>query len=84
MVLEQERVPEEWKEVMLFPYTREVVRVVSNYRPVSLTSQVCKLFESIVKDNLVNDDIRNAKSVISLFWTIDAKAQGLGVTVQLH
>ena len=26
---------------------------MSNYRPVSLTSQICKLFEAIVKDNMV-------------------------------
>ena len=40
---------------MLLPFLKKGNRNnAANYRPVSLTSQVCKVMESIVRDNLVD------------------------------
>jgi len=53
-VLEEEKVHEDWKEAYVIPlYKGGSKSSVSNYIPVSLTLQICKLFEAIVKDNMV-------------------------------
>lgn len=48
-------VPDDWKCANVTPiFKRKGARSQScNYRPVSLTSQVCKLFESLLKDRIV-------------------------------
>jgi len=47
-------VPEDWKRANVTPiYKHGNRKKPSNYRPISLTSQVCKLFEMIVKDAIV-------------------------------
>ena len=46
--------PEEWKCANVTPIHKKGDRAEpSNYRPVSLTSQVCKVLESIVRDRIV-------------------------------
>ena len=43
------------KQILLH-YSRKVVKLKSasqNYRPVSLTSVICKLMESIIKDEII-------------------------------
>jgi len=53
-VLDEETVPRDWKEANVVPIFKGGQRsVVSNYRPVSLTSQICKVFEAIVRDEVV-------------------------------
>ena len=45
---------------MLPPFTKKGDRTLpSNYRPVSLTSQVCKVLESIVREHLLDHLKRN-------------------------
>ena len=40
---------------MLLPYSRMAInRVQGNYRPIGLTSQICKVIESILRDNIVS------------------------------
>ena len=54
--LETGQVPEQWKEANVTAiYKRKGQRCdPGNYRPVSLTSQVGKLFERIITDHLVS------------------------------
>ena len=47
-------VPEDWKGPMCHQYTKKGKNIAENYRPVSLTSQCCKLMESI---KLIRDEI---------------------------
>ena len=53
-VLDEETVPRDWKEANIVPIFKGGQRsATSNYRPVSLTSQICKLFEAVVRDEVV-------------------------------
>ena len=46
--------PREWREANITPIFKKGSRVrKSNYRPISLTSVVCKLIESIVRDHIM-------------------------------
>jgi len=46
--------PLDWKEANVVPIFKKGKKCeLNNYRPVSLTSSVCKIFESIVRDNLL-------------------------------
>jgi len=47
-------VPQEWRDALIVPLFKKGNRSdPCNYRPVSLTSVVCKVMERIVKDNVV-------------------------------
>ena len=47
-------VPRSWKRANVCPiFKKGSMKRVENYRPVSLTSQLCKVMESIIKDNIV-------------------------------
>ena len=53
--LEEGVVPLEWKEANIIPLFKKGSRNKSeNYRPVSLTSEICKLLERLIKDHLVD------------------------------
>ena len=53
--LEEGIVPLEWKEANIIPLFKKGSRNKSeNYRPVSLTSVICKLLERLLKDHLVD------------------------------
>ena len=52
MSLQEGIVPLEWKEANIIPLFKKGSRNKSvNYRPVSLTSVICKLLESIIRDH---------------------------------
>ena len=52
--LEEGIVPSEWKEANITPLFRKGSRnKPDNYRPVSLTSVVCKLLETLIRDHTV-------------------------------
>ena len=49
------QVPLDWKRANVSPIHKKGSRVqAENYRPISLTSQLCKVFEYIMRDVLVN------------------------------
>ena len=48
------RVPEDWKKAHICPiYKKEEKYLAKNYRPVSLTSSVSKLMETVVRDGIM-------------------------------
>ena len=52
--LEEGIVPSEWKDANITPLFKKRLRNKSeNYRPVSLTSVVCKLLETLIRDHIV-------------------------------
>ena len=55
MSLQVRIVPLEWKEANIIPLFKKGSRNKSvNYRPVSLTSVLCKLLETIISDNMMD------------------------------
>ncbi|KAK2166071.1 hypothetical protein NP493_1338g00035 [Ridgeia piscesae] len=58
--LEEGVVPLEWKEANIIPLFKKGSRNKSeNYRPVSLTSVICKLLQRLIKDHLVDFLVKN-------------------------
>ena len=53
--LQEGMVPLEWKEANIIPLFKKGSRKKSvNYRPVSLTSVICKLLETIIRDHMMD------------------------------
>ena len=54
MSLEEVKHPSEWKEANITPlFKKGSKNKPENYRPVSLTSVVCKLLETLIRDHMV-------------------------------
>jgi hypothetical protein len=52
--MEESVVPQDWRIANACPIYKHGSRSqAENYRPVSLTSQVCKVFETLVRDSIV-------------------------------
>jgi len=59
--LEEGCVPDDWKRANIVPIFKSGCRNrAENYRPVSLTSQVCKVFETLIRDKIVEHMENNA------------------------
>ena len=60
MSLQEGSVPSEWKEANSIPLLKKGSRNKSvNYRPVSLTSVICKLLETIIRDHMMDSLIKH-------------------------
>jgi len=58
--LDENVVPEEWRSANVSPVYKKSSRgQVDNYRPVSLTSQVGKILESIIRDAIIEHLVKN-------------------------
>ena len=56
------RYPDDWKEAVVSAiFKKGECKKANNYRPVSLTSIVCKLMESIVQDDIISYLKENSK-----------------------
>ena len=52
--LSEGELPQDWKDAIITPlHKKEEKEIASNYRPISLTSIVCKVMESIIKDDIL-------------------------------
>ena len=55
MLLQEGMVPLEWKEANIIPFFKKGSRNKSvNYRPVSLTSVICQLLETIMRNHMMD------------------------------
>ena len=53
--MSESKFPDDWKTANVTPIFQKGNKdEASNYRPVSLTSHVCKILESIIKDSIVS------------------------------
>ena len=58
--LKKSELPQEWKDAMVTPiYKKGAKSTAGNYRPVSLTSVVCKVTESIIRDQVMKHLVNN-------------------------
>ena len=71
--LEEGIVPSEWKEANIMPLFEKGSRnKPENYRPVSLTSIVCKLLETLIRDHMVEFLVKQINKYIST-WVPKSK-----------
>ena len=71
--LEEGIVPSEWKEANITPLFKKGLRnKPENYRPVSLTSVVCKLLETLIRDHMVEFHVKHNLKNISA-WVPKSK-----------
>ena len=58
--LDEGECPDDWKTANVTPIHKSGDRTEpSNYRPISLTSQVCKVLESIIREQIMNHLMSN-------------------------
>ena len=73
--LEEGVVPLDWKEASNIPLFKKGSRNKSeNYRPVSLTSVICKLLERLIKDHLVDFLVKLDKPISTFLGSIQPHA----------
>ena len=64
--LQSGQVPKDWKLANVTPVYKNGQRnMPNNYRPISLTSQACKILESIIRDHII--EFLSAKNTFSSY-----------------
>ena len=48
------KIPTDWKDANVTAIHKKVIKMADNYRPISLTSVICKIMENIVRDVIMN------------------------------
>ena len=62
--LKSSQIPQDWRLANVTPiFKKGSKKLASNYRPISLTSQVCKIMEKLIKGRII--DHLNANSLIN-------------------
>ena len=75
MSLQEGIVPLEWKEANIIPLFKKGSRNKSvNYRPVSLTSVICKLLETIIGDHMMDFFVKHKLINTSLHGFLNARS----------
>ena len=68
-------VPSEWKEANITPLFKKGLRnMAENYRPVSLTSVVCKLLETLIRDHMAEFLVKHKLINISQHGFLKARS----------
>ena len=58
--LNEKTLPDDWLKASITPIHKKGAKnLMSNYRPVSLTSVICKIFERIIRNHLLNHLVNN-------------------------
>ena len=53
--VEESKLPSQWKDAEITPiYKKEARNLPKNYRPVSLTSIICKIIEKLIVEDIIN------------------------------
>ena len=77
MVLNENYVPDLWKHGNIMPVHKKGPRnIKENYRPISLTCVLCKLFERILKENILDFLLNNGLNNIGYIIDKQQKQQG--------
>ena len=60
MILDSGTMPKDWKLAFVTPiYKKESKNVAENYRPISLTSDLCKIMESFIREHVLKHLLKN-------------------------
>ena len=77
--------PQDWKKAVVVPIYKKGRRdCPENYRPVSLTSVVCKLMESAIRDNMLDHLITNNLLTDKQFGFVPGRSCGLQLLLCLE
>ena len=80
--LEEGHIPDDWRNAYISAIFKKGARNrAENYRPISLTSIVCKLMESIIKEHVIHHLIENNLISLKQFGFISGRST---VTQLLH
>ena len=80
--LEEGHIPDDWRSAFISAIFKKGARkLAENYRPISLTSIVCKLMESLIKEHVVAHLIENNLISLKQFGFISGRST---VTQLLH
>ena len=85
LCMKKGKIPTPWKEAEVRPIFKKGDKTCpGNYRPVSLTSIVCKLFETFIRDGLYDHIVRNKLLSINQFGFCKGRSCSTQLLVTIH